>query len=59
MKKFIITKNEHTANQFITSGFQLVSKSADLWIFVNSVPKNFNFDEINKSTFSYSNILCL
>lgn len=59
MKKFIITKNKNTANQLLASGFQLASKNGDLWIFVNSVPKNFSFDEIDKGTFSYSNILCL
>ena len=58
-KKFIITKDEKTANQFIAFGFQLVSKTADLWIFMNSVPKHFNFDEVDKGKFCYSNILCL
>ena len=59
MKKFIITKNENTASRFLALGFQLASKNGDLWIFVNSAPKNFNFDGIDKGTFSYSNILCL
>ena len=59
MKKFILTKDENTANQFLASGFQLVNKTSDLWIFMNSAPQHFNFDEIDKSKFCYSNILCL
>lgn len=59
MKKFILTKDENTANQFLASGFQLVSKTSDLWIFMNSMPQHFNFEEIDKSKFCYSNILCL
>lgn len=59
MKKFIITKDENTANQFIAFGLQLVSKTSDLWIFMNSTPQHFNFEEIDKSKFCYSNILCL
>lgn len=59
MKKFIITKDEKTANQFIAFGLQLVSKTSDLWIFMNSIPQHFNFEEVDKSKFCYSNILCL
>lgn len=58
-KKFIITKDESTANKLLTCGFKLVSNVADVWTFMNVAPKNFNFAEIDKSKYSYSDILCL
>ena len=59
MKKFIITKDESVANKLVTCGFQLVSKSNDVWTFMNIAPKNFSFTEIEKGKYSYSDILCL
>lgn len=59
MKKFIITKDEDTANKLLTSGFQLVSKVLGMYTFLNIVPTNFNFVEIDKKTYSYSNNLFL
>lgn len=59
MKKFILTKDESVANKLITCGFQLVSKSNDVWTFMNITPQNFNFAEIEKGKYSYSDILCL
>ena len=59
MKKFIITKDETTANKLITCGFQLVSNVSGVWTFMNIAPKNFSFAEIDKKTYSYTDILCL
>lgn len=59
MKKFILTKDESVANKLITCGFQLVSKSNDVWTFMNITPQNFSFAEIEKGKYSYSDILCL
>lgn len=59
MKKFIITKDEPTANQLVANGFQLVSQTNDVYVFVNVVPSHFNFSAIDKSKLAYSNILCL
>ena len=58
-KKFIITKDESTANKLIAGGFQLVSNVSGVWTFMNSAPKNFSFAEIDKKTYSYSDILCI
>ena len=58
-KKFIITKDESTANKLLTCGFKLISNVAGTWTFMNIAPKNFNFAEIDNSKYSYSNILCL
>ena len=59
MKKFIITKDEATANKLLTCGFQLVSNVCGVWTFMNIAPKNFNFAEIEKGKCSYTDILCL
>ena len=59
MKKFIITKDESTANQLLACGFKLVSNVANVWTFMNNTPVNFNFNEIDKSKYSYSNTLFL
>lgn len=54
-KKFIVVKDKTTAEKFLASGFQLVSKVADMWTFINSAPTNFCFDEIDKKKFIYTN----
>ena len=59
MKNFIITKNEETANKFITAGFKLVGNNNDVWTFINGKATNFNFDDIDKKTYTFSNKLCL
>ena len=59
MKKFIITKDESTANKLISCGFQLVSSASNSWTFLNIAPKNFSFAEIDKKAYSYTDILCL
>lgn len=59
MKKFIITKDENTANKLLTCGFQLVSNASGVWTFMNITPTNFSFSEIDKSKYSYSNNLFL
>lgn len=59
MKKFIITKDEDTANKLLSCGFQLVSNIAGVWTFMNAAPTNFSFAEIDKKLYSYSNNLFL
>ena len=59
MKKFIITKDESTANKLIECGFQLVNQFSGSWTFLNIAPKNFSFAEIDKKAYSYTDILCL
>ena len=59
MKKFIITKDESTANKLVTYGFKLVNQANGVWTFMNMAPQNFSFAEIEKGKYSYSDILCL
>lgn len=59
MKNFIITKNEETANKLITAGFKLIKNNNGIWTFINGTVTNFNFEDIDKKTYTYSNKLCL
>ena len=58
-KKFIKTTDEKTAAQLISAGFNLVSHVGQIYTFINSIPKNFNFNEIDKKNIVYDNILSL
>ena len=59
MKNFIITKNEETANKLTTAGFKLMCNNNGVWTFINGTATNFNFDDIDKKTYTFSNKLCL
>ena len=59
MKNFIITKNEETANKLIIAGFKLIKNNNGIWTFINGTVTNFNFEDIDKKTYTYSNKLCL
>ena len=58
-KKFIIVQDEATALKLILSGFRLVSQLNNTYTFMNQVPQNFSFDEIDKSKLAYTNILSI
>lgn len=55
--KFIIVKDEDTANKLISNGFQMISKTNDVYTFMNIIPQHFKFDEININKLAYTNIL--
>lgn len=58
-KKFIIVQDDSTAHKLMANGFQLVSKLNNTYTFMNQVPQNFNFSEVDKSKLAYTNILSL
>ena len=58
-KKFIIVQDETIAKKLIASGFRLVSQLNNIYTFMNQVPQNFTFDEIDKSKLAYTSILSL
>lgn len=58
-KKFIIVQDEATALKLIVSGFRLVSQLNNTYTFMNQVPQNFSFDEIDKSKLAYTSILSI
>lgn len=57
--KFIIVKDETTANKLIASGFQVVSHINGVYTFINQIPKHFNFDGIDVKKMAYSNMLII
>lgn len=59
MKNFIKTTDEKTANQLIIEGFRLVSHVGNIYTFLNQLPKDFNFDTVDKKKIVYDNILSL
>ena len=54
---FIITHDKNTAENMILSGFQVVSHVGDMYTFLNQLPKNFSFAEVDKSKVAYTNVL--
>lgn len=58
-KKFIITKDKSVADQLIAAGFNLISSSAGVWTFQSITPKNFNFENIDRTAIAYTNILSI
>lgn len=58
-KKFIKTTDEKTATQLVAAGFQLVSHVGTIYTFLNIIPKNFNFDAVDKKMIVYDDILSL
>ena len=56
-QNFITTTDKETADKLISAGFQLVSQSGVSSTFLNQLPKNFNFDEVDKKKMVYTNML--
>lgn len=57
MKKFIVTTDFETANKLISAGFQLLSHNSGTYTFLNQLPKNFSFDDVDTKKMVYSNTL--
>ena len=55
--KFIIVQDEVVANQLISGGFQMVSKTNDIYTFINVIPHHFNFEEIDIKKVCFTDIL--
>lgn len=55
--KFIIVQDENIANKLISSGFQMISKTNDMYTFVNAIPQHFNFEEIDIKKLVYTDKL--
>ena len=56
-KNFINTTDKETADKLISAGFQLVSQDNGIYTFLNQLPKNFNFDKVDKTKVAYTNML--
>ena len=53
--KFIITKNDESADLLLKTGFKLLKQDWDQWIFLNDAKMLFN----NLSGLVYTNTLCI
>ena len=58
-QNFITTTDEETADKLISAGFQLVATSGNVYTFLNQLPRNFTFDEVDKKKMAYTNILSM
>ena len=58
-QNFITTTDKETADKLLSVGFQLMSQNGNAYTFLNQLPKNFNFDEVDKSKMAYTNILSM
>ena len=56
-KNFIMTTYKDTADKLIAEGLQLVSNNNGVYTFLNQPQKNLSFDEIDKTTVAYTNML--
>ena len=58
-QNFITTTDKETADKLISVGFKLVSTSGSSYTFLNQLPNNFTFDEVDKKKMAYTNILSM
>lgn len=58
-QNFIKTTDKETADKLISEGFRLVSKDSNCYTFLNQVPTNFSFDDVDKNNIYYTNMLSL
>lgn len=56
-KKFIVVKDQYTANKLIAHGFNLISNISGVYTFMNIVPEHFNFEEIDIKKLAYTDRL--
>ena len=56
-KNFIKTTDKETADKLISVGFQLVSQNGNVYTFLNQLPSNFSFDEVDEKKMAYTNTL--
>ena len=55
--KFIVVQDLNTANKLISAGFQIVSQINNTYTFINVIPKNFQFENIDIKKLVYTNVL--
>ena len=55
-KKFIVTKDPEVAKQ-LAATFKQVNNSNGTWVFLNEVSTSFSFEQLDRSKFTYTNVL--
>lgn len=56
-QNFIKTTDKSTVEKLISEGFKLVSQVGQVYTFLNDVPENFCFEDVDKRHIAYSNVL--
>ena len=56
-QNFIKTTDKATAEKMISEGFKLVSQTGQVYTFLNDIPANFHFEDVDKKQIAYSNVL--
>ena len=56
MSNFIMTTDESTAKKFIAAGIKMISHKGDVYTFLNQPPKNFNFENFDRTKFCFTNM---
>lgn len=56
-QNFIKTTDKSTAKKLIFEGFKLISQIGQVYTFLNDIPENFNFENVDKKHIAYSNVL--
>ena len=55
--KFIMTMDESTAKNLLAVGFKRIPTNGGAYVFINQPPKNFNFEQFDKTKIRYTNML--
>ena len=58
-QNFIMTVDKTTADKLAAAGFKLVSQNGDSYTFLNNPPKNFTFEQFDKTKFAYTTSVCV
>ena len=58
-KKFIIVQDKNIADKLVASGFKMFSSQNGTYVFINQIPTNFSFDEVDTKKLAYTNIIAL
>lgn len=58
-KQFMVVKDKVVADKLKLGGFQLVSEANGIYMFINSTPQNFNFNEVDVTKIAYTNMLSI
>ena len=55
-KKFIVTRDSEVAKQ-LAAAFKQINNFNGTWVFLNEVSASFNFEQLDKTKFYYTNVL--
>ena len=55
-KKFIVTRDSEVAKQ-LAAAFKQINNFNGTWVFLNEASASFNFEQFDKSKFTYTNVL--